>query len=163
MVILVDEIEAHLHPQWQRAILPAILDVTSVLSAQVEVQFLVVTHSPLVLASVETKFDAGKDKLFHLDIGRPGTGDSEAVLAEKPFCRYGETDRWLRSDIFELRQARSLEAEQAVEDARALQLRGEATRGEVKILSDRLLKVLPADDEFWPRWLYFARQHGVKL
>ncbi len=67
MVVLVDEMEAHLHPQRQRAVLPALLDVTEELSKYLQAQFIVATHSPLVMASVEPVFDEEKDKLFHLD------------------------------------------------------------------------------------------------
>jgi hypothetical protein len=66
MVILVDEIEAHLHPRWQRTILPALLQIQNILSSELEIQFIISTHSPLVLASIETYFNEPTDKLFHL-------------------------------------------------------------------------------------------------
>ena len=49
MVILIDEMEAHLHPKWQRVVLPAILDVTSILGTELEAQVIVARHSPLIL------------------------------------------------------------------------------------------------------------------
>jgi hypothetical protein len=67
------------------------------------------------------------------------------------------------SDIFELRHARSLEAEQAIEDAKKLQLQKQATEEEVREVSERLVKYLAAHDRFWPRWTFFAEQHGVEL
>ena len=33
-----DEAEAHLHPRWQREILPAVLDLTSILAEEVDAQ-----------------------------------------------------------------------------------------------------------------------------
>ena len=46
-VVLIDEIEQHLHPRWQRAVIPA-------LSATFpNIQFIVATHSPQVLSEVE--------------------------------------------------------------------------------------------------------------
>ncbi len=45
-VVLIDEVELHLHPKWQRTILP------SLLSAFPLAQFVVATHSPQVVASV---------------------------------------------------------------------------------------------------------------
>ncbi|MDR2170275.1 MAG: ATP-binding protein [Planctomycetaceae bacterium] len=66
MVILIDEIESHLHPKWQRTILPALLEIQQYLAEELEIQFFVSTHSPLVLASVETCFDEQTDRLFHL-------------------------------------------------------------------------------------------------
>jgi hypothetical protein len=163
MVVLVDEMEAHLHPQWQRAILPALLSVTSVLSPEMRTQFLVATHSPLVMASVEPSFDSSQDKLFHLDVVPGGDRGADVVLEGVPFAPRGEVDQWLRSPIFELRQARSLEAEAAIEDAKALQVRDDVTQEEVEALSQRLLRLLSGDDLFWPRWLSFAEKHGVPL
>jgi predicted ATP-binding protein involved in virulence len=45
-VILIDEIELHLHPGWQRIILPRLL------STFTSTQFIVTTHSPAVLSEV---------------------------------------------------------------------------------------------------------------
>jgi hypothetical protein len=162
MVILVDEMEAHLHPQWQRVILPALLDVSEELDPELQVQFLIATHSPLVLASVEPKFNPEIDKLFHLDIVQRGL-ESEVELQELPFVPHGPVDSWLMSDVFKLRHARSLEAEVAIEEAKALQLQDEPEAEKVKSVSDKLVKYLAADDEFWPRWKYFAEQYGVRF
>ena len=68
MVILIDEIEAHLHPQWQRTILPALFEVWKELSPDLQMQTIVATHSPLVMASIEPFFDSEKDKVFHVDL-----------------------------------------------------------------------------------------------
>ncbi|MBC8265149.1 MAG: AAA family ATPase [Anaerolineales bacterium] len=163
MVVLVDEMEAHLHPQWQRSILPALLDVKEDLEAELEVQLLVTTHSPLVTASMEPRFDANRDKIFHLDVFRSDLFGGEVVLEEPDFIPYGPVDAWLRSDIFEMRHPRSLEAEQAIEDAKRLQLKDEVTTEEVQEVSERLVKYLAADDRFWPRWTFFATKHGVQL
>lgn len=47
LVVLIDEVENHLHASMQRAVLPDLLD------AFPSVQFIVSTHSPLVVASVK--------------------------------------------------------------------------------------------------------------
>lgn len=158
MVIIIDEIEAHLHPQWQRRILPALLKVTEDLDPTLRVQFFVATHSPLVMASVEPVFNPESDKLFHLNIV-----ESEVELEEIAFVRYGRVDRWLMSDIFELDHARSLEAEAAIEAAKALQLQDKPDPVCVNRVSEDLVKYLAPDDEFWPRWKYFAEKHGVRF
>lgn len=165
LVIMVDEIEEHLHPQWQRVILPAVLGVAGDLSGELQVQLVVATHSPLAMASVEPVFDPSLDKLFHLDIEASesvSSPTSNAVLKELPFIRYGPVDAWLTSDVFELRQARSIEAETAIEKAKQLQ-QNNPDQVEVEQVSLDLQKYLASDDEFWPRWIYYAKQHGVRL
>jgi hypothetical protein len=117
LVLIVDEVEAHLHPFWQRLIVPAIMQVTSELSSTVKTQLHIATHSPLVLASAETVFDEKLDDLHHLKLV-----DGNVVLEELPFVRRGSADLWLVSEVFGLGQARSLPAERAIEDAKTLQL-----------------------------------------
>ena len=68
IILIVDEIEAHLHPKWQRTILPAILRVVEKLQENISVQIFAATHSPLVLASVEPFFDEDTDRLFWFDL-----------------------------------------------------------------------------------------------
>lgn len=48
-IILIDEIELHLHPQWQREVLPALQKTFP------NIQFIVTTHSPQVLSNVKKK------------------------------------------------------------------------------------------------------------
>lgn len=47
-VVLIDEVDLHLHPAWQRSVLPRLL------ATFPNVQFIVTTHSPLVLAQLNT-------------------------------------------------------------------------------------------------------------
>ena len=46
-VILIDELEAHLHPRWQRTVIPLLREIFP------RCQFIVTTHSPLVVAGAE--------------------------------------------------------------------------------------------------------------
>ena len=85
------------------------------------------------------------------------------MLKKVPFIRHGRFDRWLTSEVFELIEARSIEAEKAIEDALKLQNKSKPTSKEVRCISDRLLQNLAAEDSFWPRWIYFAEKHGVVL
>lgn len=163
MVILVDELEAHLHPQWQRAILPALLDVRDDLASDLQVQIMVATHSPLVMASVEPRFDQRVDKLFSLELVKSDLLGNEVQIEELPFIRQGVVDSWLMSDVFKLRHSRSLEAEKAIEAAKVLQLSDNPNSEDVARVSHDLARYLSEDDRFWPRWIYFAEQHGVDL
>jgi len=163
MVILIDEIEAHLHPKWQRLILPALIDVQHELSQELEVQFLIATHSPLVMASVEPIFNSSLDKLFNLELTGKDLFKQQVVLKELPFVRFGVVDAWLTSDVFELAQPRSVEAEKALEAAKRIQLEDEPRVETIQEIHVRLVKLLAADDEFWPRWLFFAESYGVQV
>lgn len=153
VVMLFDEIEAHLHPRWQRAVVPALLNVVQTLTedAGAQVQLLAATHSPLVLASVEPLFEPDQDKLFILDLK-----NGEVDLREQPWAMQGDVINWLVSESFGLRQARSLEAERAVEAAEAW-MRGDTAALPVNLNSKdaihaELRRVLAGHDPFWPRW-----------
>jgi hypothetical protein len=66
LVVLVDEIESHLHPRWQRSILCSVLDVTAVLHRGAGIQLLAATHSPSITAAAEELFDPETDAWFDL-------------------------------------------------------------------------------------------------
>jgi hypothetical protein len=156
LVLIIDEVEAHLHPLWQRLIVPAIMRVVTGLSSSVKTQLHIATHSPLVLASAETVFDASCDNLHHLKMV-----DRNVVMEELPFVRRGRADLWLVSDVFGMGQARSLPAERAIEEAKALQMAKDAPAEKVSEVHARLISLLAPDDDFWPRWRYFAQQRSV--
>lgn len=46
-IVLIDEVDMHLHPEWQQAVIP------SLTQAFPELQFIVTTHSPQVLSTVD--------------------------------------------------------------------------------------------------------------
>ncbi len=158
MMVIVDELEAHLHPKWQRIVLPALMSVGDLLSSDLALQMIAATHSPMILASMEASFDSSIDLLYHLY----GAGPT-IKLEEIPFVKYGDASGWLTSPLFGLRHARSREAEETIEKAKALQLEDEPSAEAVAAISERLRSQLANDDKFWPRWLYFAEQHGVKI
>jgi len=159
LVLLVDEIEAHLHPRWQRTIVPALMNMVEKLMPSVKPQIHIATHSPLVLASAEPFFDEAIDDLHHLNLDLTTV---TVTLEEVEFMKQGRVDMWLRSDIFGLEEARSLPAEQAIEDALRLQKsNGAVTTAQVAHVHERLKQALPAHDIFWSRWTFFAEKHGV--
>ena len=151
-VILFDEVEAHLHPQWQRTFMPALFEAVNILEADLKVQVIASTHAPLVLASVETIFCEDKDKILNFELQK-----SNVVINEIPWAKQGDVVNWLVSEAFGLHQARSKEAERAIEAAEAFM------RGDMEALPDslktkeaihlELQRVLPGHDPFWPRWI----------
>jgi AAA domain, putative AbiEii toxin, Type IV TA system len=159
LVVLVDEVESHLHPRWQRTLLPSLLRVSDVLGAGVDLQVLATTHAPLVLASMEPLFDEERDSLFLFELEEGAKG---VVLRELPWAKQGDAVGWLTSPVFGLDQARSWEAEIAIEAAEAFM------RGDVKKLppglktkagiQKALERSLPGIDPFWPRWIVEVKQ-----
>lgn len=160
IVVMIDELEAHLHPKWQRTILPALIEVQKHLAEKLEVQFIIATHSPLIMASAETVFDDETDKLFQIKLADE---TADAILTEERFIKYGQVNSWLTSPIFNLEQARSTGAEQAINEAKNLQLDDEPSNEEIGKVHQKLLQCLAQNDPFWPRWIYFAEQHGVTV
>jgi AAA domain, putative AbiEii toxin, Type IV TA system len=157
VVFLIDEIEGHLHPQWQRRIVPALLKVIDTLTGNhgSKMQLLATTHSPLVLASVEPTFDAEKDGWFDLDLEQ-----RKVVLRKRPYVRQGEIGNWLVSDAFDLKEPRSLEGEQAVASAEALMRERSPSKAAIEAADAALRKAgLPDIDTFWVRWRYFRDRH----
>jgi len=159
MVVVVDEVEAHLHPKWQRVILPALMGIAGDLSPELSMQLLVATHSPMVLASSEPVFDDEHDRLFHFDIGARGN----ITLGQMPFEFRGGADSWLESDIFQIRHAGSQEREAAIRDALALQEEEAPDSKCVAVVTEKLRDYLSPEDPFWARWVFFAEAHGVQV
>ena len=160
IVFLADEVELHLHPQWQRHIAPRLLDVLEGLAPQMRPQVLMTTHSPMVLASLEPHFDMAKDKLFLFELD-----EKNIVLRDVPWTKRGDAASWLTSPIFGLEQARSPEAEKAIEAAydymagRHAEL-PEGLRTDQEI--DReLRRLLPDQDKFWPRWVIYRERKSA--
>jgi hypothetical protein len=142
-----------------------LLDVREDLENNLQMQLIVATHSPMIMASVETRFNTTTDKLFLLEINKNGllNGEVQVQLNQLPFIRQGRIDSWLTSEVFGLSQSRSIEGEQAIRSAKLLQEQDAPNSEEVKNISNKLRNTLSENDEFWPRWLFFARQHGTLL
>ena len=165
IIFLIDEIEAHLHPQWQRRIVRALLNVMEALTGThtVSVQMIATTHSPLVLASAEPVFDREQDAWFDLDLAR-ADHQERVELKERDFVRHGDVSNWLTSEAFDLEEPRSIEGEQAIRRARALLRQKELpSLDEARAVENDLRKAgLPDIDPFWVRWGAFLEEIGVQ-
>ena len=82
-IVLIDEIDLHLHPEWQQIVLPDLLKTFE------NTQFLVTTHSPQVLSTVE------EPACIHNIMWENGT----AQLKQPNSCYGAESSRLLK-DIF---------------------------------------------------------------
>ncbi|MCL2124493.1 MAG: AAA family ATPase [Oscillospiraceae bacterium] len=97
-VVLIDEIELHLHPRWQQKVID---DLTRIFP---EVQFIITTHTPLVVQSVKKEnllILDGNDSYYpsHNVYGRDVNSILEFIMGVR--TRPEEIDRKL-SDIYEL-------------------------------------------------------------
>lgn len=91
-IVLIDEIDNHLHPQWQRRILPA-LNTTFP-----NCQFITTTHSPQVLSNLQP------EEIFVLDNGKISNNvsysygrDSNSILYE--FMGVEKRPEWMRQQL----------------------------------------------------------------
>lgn len=154
-VFLVDEVESHLHPRWQRMVIPALMKVMDELMASSEVQLIAVTHSPLIMASVEPFFDAQQDAWFDLDLV-----NNQVILSQRQFIRQGDIRSWLTSQAFDMKSGYSLEAERVLEDAAQALRDKNFNKDDAKAIDKRLREVLSDIDPFWMRWRFVAEKKG---
>lgn len=95
-VVLIDEIDLHLHPKWQRMLIPKLTDVFP------NCQFLISTHSPHVITHVQA------ENLFLLKMNEHGL---EALKASES---YGKTVERILEDLMGLDTTRPDEVNQAL-------------------------------------------------
>lgn len=155
VVFLIDEVESHLHPQWQRQIIPALLAVAKTLIKKAEVQVITATHSPLVMASVEPLFDAGKDAWFDLDLER-----KKVVLRQREFEKHGSAANWLVSEAFDLQSDRAAEYEDLVKKAAALLEQQDPSVDRIRAMNTKLVDALSPTDDFLFNWRYVCKKKG---
>jgi predicted ATP-binding protein involved in virulence len=88
-IILIDEIDLHLHPQWQRTVIPRLIEVFP------NCQFIISTHSPHVINHVRP------ENLFLLEQSSTG------VLASHPSKSYGNNADRILEDLMGLPTTRT--------------------------------------------------------
>jgi predicted ATP-binding protein involved in virulence len=97
-IILIDEIDLHLHPKWQRMVIQKLLEVFP------ECQFLISTHSPHVITHVQS------DNIFLLSMTDTGL---ESV---QPSESYGKTVERILEDLMGLETTRPVDVENEIRD-----------------------------------------------
>lgn len=164
IVLLWDEIEAHLHPQWQRTILPSVVGVLERLLRSAdgtELQVIATTHAPLVLASMETTWKEDTDRLFNLEL----TDDGKQVIVEPVrWARFGDATGWLTSPAFDMPSGYAREAERAIDAADHFMagMMNDLPEGlrDREAIHNELSRTLDGSDAFWTLWLPFYREGG---
>ena len=136
-IVLVDEIEQHLHPKWQRVI------VHELRSQFPRVQFITTTHSPIVASSVGNMDKAtDRDKLIFLKL----QDDTTVVKSELKSKKGWRPDQVLASDAFDYLIDSDPEVEELLKEGSILAGKGkERTSKEEKRYTEvkEKIKVLP--------------------
>lgn len=157
--IILDEIDAHLHPSWQRKIVPSILELTNVLPKEVNLQVITSTHSPLIMSSLEPIFDKEKDAWFDIDlVGQ--NGHRKVELVKRDFQITGDANDWLTSDAFDLESTGSIEAERVLMEVSEAMAAGNLNLEQAEVLHAKMLKAFPSDDPIFVRWNIVGKQKG---
>lgn len=156
IIFLIDEIEQHLHPKWQRLVTCALMQAVQELSAGAAVQLLVTTHSPLVMTSCEDVFEAQTDRWLDLDC--PASGS--VTVTSRTFVRLGTPDSWLKSQAFDLPSTRSPETADLLRRAHSLLEQEPPDRSALDEMARTLAERLgPLDDDlFLWRALYLKKK-----
>jgi predicted ATPase len=160
LILLIDEVETHLHPRWQQVILRSILNVVKeIMQEDVKIQIILTTHSPLVLQSLETVFDSEKDAWFDLDFDAI---KKEVVLEKRDYFKRGSLNNWITSAAFDLPSSYTPEAK-AVMDEVSDALKSDLTLEQAQALNAKLQDVLGDMDVFWVRWHSALERRGLEL
>ena len=83
-VVLIDEIELHLHPKWQREIIPALTRTFP------HCQFIVTTHSPQVIGEIKPQ------GIYILEKTENG------IIAQRPQSSYGRDSNQILEDLMDV-------------------------------------------------------------
>ncbi|HZF49904.1 MAG TPA: ATP-binding protein [Polyangiaceae bacterium] len=164
VTMLIDEVEAHLHPKWQRTILRALLEVVDAIAPQAKVQLIVTTHAPLVLTSIEQLFQSETDAHFDFDLETVDSATGEPkqipVVEKEPWRIRGDVNTWLASEIFDHTEVYSPEAAKALAEAKAALDDPSTTRKQARRAHKKLIHSLSELDPFLIRWRYLAEKRG---
>ena len=107
--VIVDEIEKHLHPSWQRNIIATLLE------AFPKVQFVMSTHAPLCVSG---STDFGRDKIFLYRTRKEEDGSISGFPYDLP--KGYRADQVLTSEAFGLTTSVSPDTERLVQSIRTL-------------------------------------------
>lgn len=106
-IVLIDEIDLHLHPLWQRMVIPRLLSVFT------NCQFLITTHSPHVITHVKPA------SLFLLSMTEKG------LKTERASASYGRTAERILADLMGVENTRPAEVVEKLREMYRLIDRGD--------------------------------------
>jgi AAA domain, putative AbiEii toxin, Type IV TA system/AAA domain len=110
-IVIVDELEQHLHARWQRTIVDDLRKLFP------RVQFVATTHSPLIASCVGPRVDGeNTDRLYVLE----GTEENRVQASSHEFMRGWRMDQVLASRAFKYQISSDPEIERALREASKL-------------------------------------------
>jgi WD40 repeat protein/predicted ATP-binding protein involved in virulence len=120
-LVLIDEIDAHMHPLWQQLIIPTLRDVFP------KLQFIATTHSPLIVAGMPP------NQLFRFIRDEKG-----AVVQVKVSQKMsdGRADQILTNDLFGLESSINLDMQKKIEEFTDLSVRTDLEKKDEKKLAE---------------------------
>ncbi|XZF61301.1 MAG: AAA family ATPase [Gloeotrichia echinulata DVL01] len=124
-VVLIDEIELHLHPKWQREIIPALTRTFP------NCQFIVTTHSPQVISHVKP------EGIYILE------KTDEGVIAKRPESSFGRDSNQILEDLMGV-SARPQDIKELLHDL--FRLIGEENLDGAKQLSQQIAEIIGEDE-----------------
>lgn len=125
-IVLIDEIDLHLHPAWQMKILPLLAE------ALPKIQFFVTTHSPLVVGSIEWQ------NIIYL---KTDEENCSTPIREKRNTYGLDSDQILVSDLFGLKSTRN---DSVADKIRVLSFKASNGNYEAR---EELMKLMTKGDE----------------
>ena len=88
--------------------------------------------------------------------------EGEVNIEQMDFVKYGTVDSWLRSKFFDLSQACNFDSKYDCR-SKTQQINEDSSKADVEEVHIRLTKYLPAHDEFWIRWTYYAEKFNIRV
>jgi hypothetical protein len=145
-VVLIDEVDAHLHPRWQREIGPQLC------AAFPKLQFIVSTHSPFV---AQTAREGGLFRLVQTEAGATIEPFTERVLGRR-------VEQLLTSPLFGLDSSLDIETERLVALRAALEARRPRSPEEEAELEHVIHQLETRDGAPGPTWAEMKRQEQLE-
>ena len=140
-IVLIDEIDLHIHPAWQRMVIPRLTETFP------NCQFLVSTHSPHVITHVRP------ENLFLLSVGPDG------LQALSPKESYGKTAERVLEDLMGLETTRPDEINEELK--RIYDRIGDGELAEAKTLIAGLMKQIGADPDLSKAEVLIRRKESI--
>ena len=139
-IVLIDELDLHLHPKWQRELIDYLTNLFP------NTQFIVTTHSPLIVQAA-----AARDA--NIVVCRR-EGDHVVIDQSLEAVRGWRADQILTSDLFDLPSTRDTEIEKLEREQRAILSKAKLTKADEKrakeisqVLNSLRVMENPEDDE----------------